>query len=178
MPERFICEAVLRDGKRLLVRPFRASDVTGLWEFFQRLPADVRRLAWDDIGNRAVIEDWGRNIDYGKVLPLLAFDGGRVVADATLHRRRGGPLRLVGRLKWLIEPEFRDRGLGTLLVNRFIGIARREGLRQLTCMLVDDIESDAIETLASLGFAKYVIPRYGTDPDGNPRDMTKMVLDL
>jgi GNAT superfamily N-acetyltransferase len=178
MPERFICEAVLRDGKRLLIRPFRQGDVDALWEFFQRLPADVRRLAWDDIGNRAVIEAWGRNIDYAKVLPLLAFDGGTVVADATLHRRKGSPLRLVGRLKWLIEPEYRDRGLGTLLVNRFISIARREGLRHLTCMLVDDLELDAIEVLSSLGFQKFVIPGYGTDPDGNQHDMTKMVLRL
>jgi GNAT superfamily N-acetyltransferase len=178
MPERFICEAVLRDGKRLLIRPFREGDVDALWDFFQRLPTGVRRLAWDDIWNRSVVENWARTIDYGKVLPLLAFDGGKVVADATMHRRKGSPLRLVGRLKWLIEPEYRERGLGTLLVNRFITIARNEGLRHLTCMLVDDIERDAIEVLCGLGFTKTVLPGYGTDPDGNQHDMTKMILKL
>lgn len=178
MPERFICEAVLRDGKRLLVRPFRESDADALWDFFQRLPSDVRRLAWDDIWNRSVIDRWARTIDYGKVLPLLAVDGTRVVADATLHRRKGSPLRLVGRLKWLIDPEYRNRGLDTLLANRFITIARNEGLHHLTSMLIDDIESDAIEVLGALGFTKMVIPGYGTDADGNKHDMTKMVLRL
>lgn len=178
MPERFICEAVLCDGKRLLLRPFREGDADALWEFFQRLPSDVRRLAWDDIWNRSLIDHWARTIDYGKVLPLLAWDGSRVVADATLHRRKGSPLRLVGRVKWLIDPEYRNRGLGRLLANRFITIARNEGLHHLTCMLIDDIERDAIEVLSGLGFTKTVIPGYGTDPDGGKHDMTKMVLRL
>ena len=26
-----------------------------------------------------------------------------IVADATLHLRKGGPLRLVGRIKWMID---------------------------------------------------------------------------
>jgi GNAT superfamily N-acetyltransferase len=117
-------------------------------------------------------------MDYSKVLPLLAFDGKRVVADATLHRRQGSPLRLVGRVKWLIDPEYRGAGLGTLLVNNFIDTARLDGLRHLTCMLISDFEADAVKTLSDLGFAGYTIPGYGTDPDGNQHDMIKMVLKL
>lgn len=178
MPERFPLEAVLRDGHRVLVRPFAAHDVDALHHFFMHLPADVRRFAWENIQNRAVVEGWARDLDYAKALPLLAFDGSRVVADATLHRRRGGPLRLVGRIKWLIDPAFRGRGLGTLLVNKFIDIGRHNGLRHLTCMLISDFEADAVETLRTLGFVGYPVPSYGTDPDGNQHDMIKMVLKL
>ena len=112
MPNRYPQEAVLRDGRRLLVRPFTENDVDALYEFFLRLPAEVRRFAWDRIDNRALIDLWGRELDYGKVLPLLALDGTKVVADATLHRREGSPLRLVGRVKWLIDPDYRGAGLG------------------------------------------------------------------
>jgi GNAT superfamily N-acetyltransferase len=178
MPNRYPQEATLRDGRRVLIRPFAERDTDLLYDFFQRLPADSRRFAWDRIDDRGLIEQWGRNLDYSKALPLLALDGSRIVADATLHRRRGGPLRLVGRIKWLIDPDYRGIGLGTLLVNQFITIGREAGLRHLTCMLISDVEADAVRVLANLGFASYVVPGYGTDPDGNQHDMTKLVLRL
>ena len=176
MSIRYPQEAVLRDGRRLLIRPFTENDVDALYEFFHHLPEDVRRFAWDRIDNRALIESWGRELDYGKVLPLLALEGRKIVADATLHRREGSPLRLVGRVKWLIDPAYRGVGLGSLLINNFIATARSNGLRHLTCMLVSDFEADAVETLRNLGFQSYTIPGYGTDPDGNQHDMVKLTL--
>jgi GNAT superfamily N-acetyltransferase len=178
MADRFPQEALLRDGRRVLLRLFSENDTGALYDFFQRLPEDVRRFAWDRIDNRALVDSWGRELDYAKVLPILAMDGNRVVADATLHRREGSPLRLVGRVKWLIDPEWRGAGLGTVLINKFIDIARSNGLRHLTCMLISDLEADAVKTLNDLGFAGYTIPGYGTDPDGKQHDMIKMVLKL
>ena len=93
MPDRFPQEAVLRDGRRLLIRPFTANDTEELFRFFGRLPIDVRRFAWDNIDDRGLVESWGRLLDYSKAFPLLAFDGQKIVADATLHRRDAGPLR-------------------------------------------------------------------------------------
>jgi phospholipase/carboxylesterase len=178
MPHRYPQQVALRDGRKVLLRPFTAADTDALYDFFQRLPPDYRRFAWDPIENRALIEAWGQNIDYDKVLPLLAFDGARIVADATLHRRPRGPLRLVGRVKWMIDPAFRGVGLGTTLVSDFITIARERGLRHLNCMLISDLEADAVKTLEGLGFQSYVMPQYGTDPDGNQHDMTKLILHL
>jgi GNAT superfamily N-acetyltransferase len=178
MADRFPQEAVLRDGSRLLIRLFTPHDTEALFAFFQQLPESVRRFAWDRIDNRALVESWGRELDYDKVLPLLATDGHRIVADATLHRRQGSPLRLVGRIKWLLDPKYRGLGLGTILVNDFIRIARSRGLRHLTCMLISDLEADAVTTLSGLGFQSFTIPAYGTDPDGNQHDMVKMVLKL
>ena len=64
-------EVVLRDGRRLLVRPFTENDVDSLYEFFLHLPQEVRRFAWDRIDNRALIESWGRDLDYHFNLHLL-----------------------------------------------------------------------------------------------------------
>jgi len=178
VPHRYPQEAALRDGRRVLLRPFAAHDVDALHEFFKRLPSEYRRFAWDPIENRSLIESWARDIDYAKAFPLIALDGARIVADATLHRRSGGPLRLVGRIKWMLDPAFRGAGLGTTLVNHFIDIGRSNGLRHLNCMLISDLEADAVRTLEGLGFQSYVMPGYGTDPDGNQHDMTKLVLKL
>ncbi len=179
MPYRFPQEAVLRNGQRVLIRPFNRRDPQALYEFFQRLPADVRRFAWDNIDDMKLIESWGQNINFFKTMPLLALNGSQIVADATLRRSERGPLRLVGRLKWLIDPIYRGQGLGTRLVNNLITIAGQQGLRYLTCMLIaSDLEADAIETLEALGFDRHSIPDYGTDPDGNQYDMVKLVLKL
>jgi GNAT superfamily N-acetyltransferase len=178
MPHRYPQEAALRDGRRVLLRPFAERDAEALYQFFTHLPNDKRRFAWDRIDDRHVIEDWAQNLDYSKAFPLLAVSGTRIVADATLHRRRYGPLKRVGRIKWLIDPEFRQVGLGTLLVNHLISIAKENGLRHLSCMLISDLEAEAIEVLEHLGFEKRVIPGYGTDPDGGAHDMTHLVLKL
>lgn len=178
MADRFPQEAVLRNAKRVLIRRFEARDSDDLHRFFLSLPQEIRRFAWDNIEDRSLVESWAQNIDYSKVLPLVAVNGERLVADATLHRREGGPLRLVGRIKWLIDPEYRQQGLGTILVNDFIHIARADGLRFLSCLLMRELEHDAIETLTGLGFRQQVLEDYGTDPDGNPHDMVKLVLKL
>ena len=178
MPHRFPEEAVLRDGRRVLLQPFTHKDVDALHDFFHRMPLEYRRFAWDQVDNRQLIELWAQNIDFAKVFPLLAWSGNRVVADATLHRRKGSPLRLVGRIKWMVDPEYRGIGLGTLLVNHLIDIGRGAGLRHLSCMLISDLEADAVKTLETLGFSSHVQPGYGTDPDGNQHDMTKLVLKL
>jgi GNAT superfamily N-acetyltransferase len=178
MLNRYPQEAALRDGRRVLIRPFTSRDTGAVYDFFQRLPEESRRFAWDRIGDRSLVESWGLHLDYAKAFPLLALDGTRVVADATLHRREGGPLRLVGRVKWLLDPGYRGVGLGTLLVHQFVNHARANGLRHLTCMLISDLEADAVKTLEGLGFDSFVVPGYGTDPDGNQHDMTKLVLRL
>jgi GNAT superfamily N-acetyltransferase len=178
LPHRYPQEGVLRDGRRVMLRPFAEKDVDALYDFFHRMPGEYRRFAWDNLDNRSLIEGWGREIDYGKVFPLVAVDAGRIVADATLHTRKGGPLRLVGRIKWMIDPEFRGAGLGTILVNHLIHIARERGLRHVNSMLISDLEADAVKTLEGLGFTSFVQPGYGTDPDGNQHDMTKLILKL
>lgn len=178
MPHRYPQEAVLRDGRRVLLRPFAQNDAAALHDFFGRLPAEYKRFAWDNVENRALLDSWAQNIDYSRVFPLVAIDGKKIVADATLHQRDRGPLRLVGRIKWMIDPDHRSAGLGTLLVNHLINIARERGLRHVNCMLISDLEADAVETLQTLGFKSYVQPGYGTDPDGNQHDMTKLILKL
>ena len=63
-----------------------------------------------------------------------------------------------------------------MLVNLLMDAARDGGLRHVTCMLISDLESDAIEVLKALGFEEYNIPGYGVDPDGDAHDMSKLVF--
>ena len=67
-----------------------SSELTGdeqaLIDFFLRVPPEERLFFKDDVTNPAVIRRWAETIDFERMVPLLAFSGGTVVADATLHR--------------------------------------------------------------------------------------------
>ena len=178
MPITFPQQVSLRDARALMIRPMTEQDADALHAFFVSLPEEQKRAAWDRIEQREVVDGWIQDLDHEKAVSLIALDGGAIVADATLHYRRYGPLRFVGRVKWLISPEFRGAGVGTAMLVDFIQMARENGLRYLTCMLVDGLEKEAAPTLRELGFEEYRIPGYGADPDGNARDMVKYVLTL
>lgn len=178
MPVHFPQEAVLRDERHVTIRPFREGDAGALHDFFKSLPQQIQRNAWDRIDRREVVEGWARSLDHDKVVALMALDGSRVVASASLHYRADGPLRLCGQMRWLLDPEYSRVGLGRIFVGMFIQMARENGLRHVTGMLVDGLEDDAIHALETLGFDKYVVPGYGTDAEGNVHDMVKMVLPL
>lgn len=174
MPDHFPCELGLTDGSRVLLRRLTPGDGATLFEFFQRLPEGLRRLAWDDLESREVVESWARDLDYESTLPLVAVDGSKIIADATLHYRARGPLRLVGRVRWLIDPEYRGRGLAPVLAERLITVGRENGLRFLCCMLAPRYEGRDIEALESRGFEATPFADYGTDPDGEPEDLTHL----
>jgi len=178
MPISFPQEAVLRDERRVLLRPFTSDDTDSVLEFFRSLPPVVQRAAWDRIDKRDVVESWARDLDHDKVVPVMALDGTRVVAHASLHYRKDGPLRRVGNLRWLLDPAYRGAGLGTMIVDLFSQMARDNGLTHVTCMLIDGLEDDARKTLRSLGFEEHRLAGYGTDPDGNTADMLKMILQV
>ncbi|HEV3029388.1 MAG TPA: hypothetical protein VG457_17545, partial [Planctomycetota bacterium] len=74
----------------ITLRPMNASDEDALTSFFRRIPVDERQLFREDVTKAPVIQGWIRNLDYGRLLPILAFQGPRIVADATLHRDQGG----------------------------------------------------------------------------------------
>ena len=75
-----------------------------------------------------MIQGWIGNLNYSRILPLLAFLGSRIVADATLHRESGGWSRHLGKVRMTIDPEFRASGLARqLLQERFGHTAFRPG---------------------------------------------------
>src|SRR5687767_4127070 len=84
---------------RIQIRPLKAADEGVLLEFFKRIPIEERQLFKDDVTQTSVIRGWIKNLDYTNILPLLVFEGERVVADATLHRDRRGWARHVAKIR-------------------------------------------------------------------------------
>jgi GNAT superfamily N-acetyltransferase len=121
----------LKNGSSATIRPLKTSDEKQFHAFFVAVPDNERILFKHRVTDPAIIHDWCQRIDYGKILPLLAFDGNKVVADASLHQTLGGWKRHIGRLSVVVHPGYRGRGLAGILVNELVDIARNVSLEKL-----------------------------------------------
>lgn len=172
-------EVILLNGTRITLRPMTPEDEEGLTNFFCQIPEADRRYLKEDVTSPEVIARWARQLDYNRALPLLAIDGNRIVADATLHRRRAIARSHVGEVRVVVEPSFRGRGLGTIMLRELIGIAVDAGLERIIFELAADEEAAAIEAAERLGFVRAAtLPNQVKDALGRPHDLMIMELPL
>jgi RimJ/RimL family protein N-acetyltransferase len=145
MFEEYPRKITLPDGLSLTLRPMTRDDQYGLYHFFNGLTKEDRRFLRNDVTDRKVIERWARNLDYERVLPVLAEYDGQIVANATLHYQTFGWGRHVAEVRITIAPEFQGRRLAKGKVKKVLArIVRtrggvitafeRAGFRQLTIL--------------------------------------------
>lgn len=172
-------EISLRDGSNVVLKPLTEGDAGPLQQFFLRIPDEDRFYLKEDVTSPQVVERWVSQLDYDRVLPLLAWVGNRVVADGTLHRSRAGARRHVGEIRILVDPEYRNRGLGTTMLHELATVANESGLERLTFEAVAEKEDAAIKSAQFVGFVQVgVLRSHAKDPDGHPRDLVLMEMPL
>jgi len=167
---------VVKDGTRVTLRPMVKEDEEKLKEFFASIPEEDRWYLKEDVADPKVIESWVRDLNYDRVLPIVAEVGDRIVADATLHRRTFGGSKHVGKLRIVVAPEYRSKGLGTWITLDIVNMAMHSGLEKLATEMVADKQQVAIDGVRQLGFVQEaVIPDYAKDPQGESHDLVIMV---
>jgi RimJ/RimL family protein N-acetyltransferase len=171
-------EITLKDGTRVTLKGMTSRDRDALHAFFEHLPEEDTKLLKDDVRKPEVVEAWCRDINYGRVFPLLAEVGEAIVADATLHRRAHGWLRHVGEIRFIVDPTYRRKGLGTHLIEELVVYATEQGLEKLQAEVVGE-EVAARRALERFGFKQVaIIPGLVKDHTGRHRDLHILVLDL
>ncbi|HEU5394796.1 MAG TPA: GNAT family N-acetyltransferase [Candidatus Methylomirabilis sp.] len=177
-PSAFPKTLTLRDGSTVTLRPLRSVDRDALGDFFRRLSEEDRKFLKDDVTRPEVIDAWCREINPARVLPLIAEAEGKVVADATLHRRRAGWLRHVGEVRLVVDPEYRRKGLGSRLLEELTLLGQAEGLEKLVAEMTPE-EPAARMAFERQGFRQVaVVPDLVRDQTGTTRDLLILVLDL
>ena len=167
----------LRDGARILLRPMVADDADGLIRMYAQMSPEDQRALRDDVTDPAVVRVWAEQLDYSRVLPLLAITGKEVVGNVSLHRR-SGPYRHVGEVRIFLAKDFRGRGLGTEMLKALIDLARKEGLHQLYAEVFASTPK-AIRALEGLGFARRcTMEDYFMLPDSQTEDIVLLVMRL
>ncbi len=168
---------MLKDGTNVLLRPLVPDDYQGLLDLFMPLPPEEVRFLRHNVNDPQVIQGWIDNLDYDKLLPIVAVVGDRIVGLASL---RFNETRASHRaeLRIFLASDFRRRSLGTKMTQAMIDIAKRRNLYLLEVQTVRDLSND-IKAMEKVGFeTRCVLEDYYMMPDGELRDVVIMLMRL
>ena len=170
--------AKLKDGTKILFRPMVAEDQDALYEFFKGVSKEEARYLRDDVKSRLVVENWAKKLDYEKTLPILALKDGVIVADATINRRRFGWKWHLGTVRIFVHKDYRDAGLGTLMLHKITRIAYRLGIEKLIAE-IPDLNQSALISFKEAGYSvEASIPNLVKDRENMPVDLVVMMKDI
>jgi GNAT superfamily N-acetyltransferase len=166
-------------GPPITVRPMQPTDTAALLEFFRGIPDEERYFLKDDVASDAVIESWARHLDYDRALPLLAFDGDRVCADGVLIRHRGNARSHYAEVRIVVDPAYRERGLGTAVLKELIDIAWDAEIESVQGEFVTGMQEDALRAVKALGGIEsgHITDAY-RDQAGHPHDLVFLRVPL
>lgn len=141
------------DGTSVLLRPMADGDQAKVKAFYKELPEEDRLFLRDDVTRDEVVDRWFADLNYDRVLPILAQteDQSEVVACATLHRYPQGWQRHVGEIRIVVGHSFQRRGLGSVLARVLVTEALRAGLEKLVAAMMTD-QMGARQAFSRLGF--------------------------
>ena len=169
--------ATLKDGAYILIRPMVTEDKPRLMEFYSTVNDDDIRYFRHYVKDPAVIKDWCDHLDYGKVLPVLAFVKDRIVGSASLHFGEG-PKRHTAEVRLFLAKDYRKRGLGMKMLHVLIDLARKQGLNMLLAEVMAE-QTKVVKAFETLGFkSQATLDDYFIFPDGETRDVVLMTICL
>ncbi len=169
----------LSGGKTVSVRPMTAADAPALLAFFRSISEEERYFLRDDVASEAVIQGWADHLNYDRALPLLAFDGDRVCADAVLIRRRSGALAHAAEIRVVVSPEYRSKGLGSALLREVVDVAWDAELECIHVEFVRDVQEDGLNAVRLLGGVEAGVQREAVkDQHDNHHDIVYMRIPL
>jgi L-amino acid N-acyltransferase YncA len=167
----------LGDGARVLLRLLTAADRQALLDLYAPTTADDARYMRHDVRSPKLVESWIDELDYDRVLPLVAVVGERIVGNTTLHFGTG-PTRHLAEIHIFLAKDFRRRGLGVQMVQTHIELARRRGLHFIHGQIVTD-QASVIKAFQQMGFQiKCTLDNFFMMPDGDLRDTVLVVFKL
>lgn len=167
-----------KHGLSLVVRPVRRGDETALLAFYRALPAEDRLFLKDDVTTESWAERFLQRIERGEAISLIAEQGGRVVAEATLNRPRHGWSTHVGELRVAVDRASRRKGAATTLAGLLLKVATDLGVEKLIVEVLEN-QVAARRVFETLGFEKEAILRgHVKDISGIRRDLLILANDV
>ncbi len=171
-------EVTLTDGRTVVMRPLEKGDFDRLCSFFQSLSPDERRFLRHDVGDREMIRKWVEELDFARVIPIIALEGDRIVADATLHVCHHGWMQHVGHVRLVLACSHRNVGLDAIIVHELVVIAESRGLEKLQCHVIED-NAAMVRMFEQIGFEKVaVLKDLVKDANGVNRNLAIMINDV
>jgi RimJ/RimL family protein N-acetyltransferase len=167
----------LPDGARVLFRPLTLDDRQALIDLFALVSPEDLQYMRHKVNDSELVGRWVDELDYDKVLPLVALMGEHIVGNATLHFFEG-PARHRAEVRIFLAKEIRRRGVGRRMLQALIDLAKRRNIYMIEAQIIND-QATTIKAFQKLGFdLKCVLEDYFVLPDGELRDVAHVILRL
>jgi L-amino acid N-acyltransferase YncA len=166
----------LKNGRRVMFRFLNEQDREGLIQLFQEAPEEDTRFLKQDVKDLKLVNYWLDHINYRKVLPLVAveLEGNRIIGDATLHRGKHAA-KHIGEVRIFVSRDFRNLGLGSIMLEELINLAFQENLKLLRAEVLAD-HKKVVKAFRSKGFEiKGNLEDYFLRKDGVTHDVVLMM---
>jgi ribosomal protein S18 acetylase RimI-like enzyme len=173
-------DVVLKNKKRVIIRPYEAGDEALLRKFYLSFSEKERWFVPFDMMRPDMQCTWSEEAGRECLYSIVALCGETIVAHTNLQvGGRGNYTSHVGRLLIKVLPEYRQQRLGAWMLLDLIKLAMEKDLRDLRVDLVMGIDDMAIEGLRRFDFFKSaVLEEYVMDPSGKRYDMVIMMKRL
>ena len=166
----------LKNGKRVMFRFLNDQDREALIQLFQEAPEEDTRFLKQNVKDQKLVNYWIDQLNYRKVLPLVAVDleGNRLIADATLHRGKHAA-KHIGEVRIFVSRSYRNLGLGFLMLEEIINLAFQENLLLLKAEVLAE-HKKVVKAFRTKGFEiKATLEDYFIRKDGVTHDVVLMM---
>lgn len=171
-PRAFRCS----DGRVVAVRPVGLEDLDRLMEFFGQLSAEDRLHLRVDVTERDLVRRRLTPPPHWSALRLVALQGERIVAEATVEHPAFGFEAHVGEMRLIVAADFRRTGLAHYLARQILAHGITEDLTQIEVHVMDD-QPAVIRCFEKIGFERVGTLR-GFVRDVAGRDHNLLILSL
>lgn len=153
---RYPTTVTLHDNRTVTLRPLTPEDADRLVELFENVRDEDLRVLHDDVTDAGVVRRWAAEVDYQRVIPIVAHYDDELIADATLHRQSVAPYEGIGEIRLYVKEGYRRRGLGDALLSELMQLARELDLEKVVMEFYVD-HSELIAAFERRGFEREAI---------------------
>jgi L-amino acid N-acyltransferase YncA len=176
--EKFSKKIKIKDGTSIVIRPLSKQDGPALLKFFSSVPEEDRLFLKEDVIQKEVIDRWINDINFDKVLPLIAEKDSVILGDATLHFNKYRWQRHMAEIRCVVAKGCQRMGIGTALMRELVSVAERKGVSMIRANMMD-IQESAQRAFYRLGFKKEAeLKDFLIDQEGKTHNLILMVNDV
>lgn len=162
---------VLKDGRRVKIRPYTPSDKEGLFSMYASLSQESLRWSMPPY-NRERIERMTSDLE-NRII-VLGVDGQRVVGHLQISLATNARFRGTGDLFIYLHQDYQNAGLGAALMREGIAQAKNRRVHRVELTVVAE-NHRAIRLYEKVGFQREGLKRENyLDEDGKYHDEIEM----
>ncbi len=169
----------LKNGETVTVDLLKSSDYADVHNFLGRLTVGDQDYLKYDVSNLEFVKDRMAAIDQKTRISIGARnEAGLIVGEATVYWTRFGWKSHIGKLRIVVDKDYRKLGLSRYLSQLIFFRAQELGLSKIMAEFVRPQEA-ARHILSALGFKEVaVLPGFAMDNKLNKHDIIVMAADL